>query len=105
MSRCIDHHTHRCAVGAVGEMGGLRGPPESNGPPGEFRLVGPAGEPLALACGNLPVCPECTAYPAARNGYFCRALILADRWGKASRPGRFLGAQAILSEILRCWSP
>jgi hypothetical protein len=47
---CGDHHTHRCTVGAAGEMGGLRCPPESNGPPGEFRLVGLAGEPLALAC-------------------------------------------------------
>src|SRR4029453_3461927 len=102
MSRCVDHHTHRCAVGAVGEMGGLRGPPESNGPPGELRLVGPASEPLALAWGNLPVCPECAAHPAPRDGYICRALTRAGRaptpWGKASRPGRFLGVKAMRSQ-------
>src|SRR5262245_35294676 len=88
MSRCVDHHPHRCAVGAAGEMGGLIGPPESNGPPGEFRLVGLAGEPLALACGNLPVCPECAAHPAPRDGYLCGALTLA---GGALTPGRHQG--------------
>src|SRR4029453_14589525 len=88
LSGCVDHHTHRCAVGAAGEMGGLRGPPESNGPPGELCLGGAAGEPLALACGNLPVCPECAAHPAPRDGYLCGALTLA---GCALTPGRHQG--------------
>src|ERR671935_1051637 len=106
MSRGVDHDTHRCAVGAAGEMGGLRGPPESNGPPGELRLVGPAGELLALACGNLPVCPECAAHPAPRDGYLCGALTLAGcvppPWEKASRPGRFLCVKAMRSQGFSC---
>src|SRR5215831_10661900 len=87
-------------------MGGLRGPPESNGPPGELCLGGAAGEPLALACGNLPVCPECAAHPAPRDGYICRALTLAGRaptpWRKASRPGRLLGVKAMRSRGCSC---
>src|SRR5262245_51005000 len=102
MSGCVDHHTHRCAVGAMGEMGGLRGPPESNGPPRELRLGGLAGELLALACGNLPVCPECAAHPAPRDGYLCGTLTLAGRapppWGKASRLGRLRGVKGMLAQ-------
>src|SRR5262245_19851214 len=89
-------------------MGRLRCSPESNGPPGERRLVGPAGEPLVLACGNLPVCPECAAHPAPRDGYLCGALTRA---GRALTPGGIKAGQVArrqghaLAGILRCWSP
>src|SRR5690349_13277881 len=77
MSRCVDYDAHRCAVGAGGEMGRLKGTPESNGSYGEVRMVLPAGESLVLALRDLPVCPECAACPATRVGHVCWTLTRA----------------------------
>src|SRR5437870_3175798 len=105
MSRCVDHHTHRCAVGAAGEMGGRRCPPESNVPPGELRLVGPAGRDDSTRLTRLVPHPllilgysrfnfvRASSILNCQSTPRCLALVLSAQlpisdWSKGSSPMR-----------------